>query len=117
MFQSTQPTTPHLPCPPPQTPPLSTLSLHGAHPIYHAKTLPKSMQHWIRLYEQLGPEWLPHVIDAGDLENPPEWVTRARSEEHTSELRHPSISYAVFCLKKKTNLTSMKDQEHSSNAV
>src|SRR4051794_40395780 len=33
-----------------------------------------------------------------------------RSEEHTSELRHPSISYAVFCLKKKnasvTGLTS-----------
>src|SRR6266487_5406549 len=26
---------------------------------------------------------------------------RSRSEEHTSELRHPSISYAVFCLKKK----------------
>src|SRR5690348_17592161 len=25
-----------------------------------------------------------------------------RSEEHTSELSHPSISYAVFCLKKKT---------------
>src|SRR5690348_18092776 len=25
----------------------------------------------------------------------------SRSEEHTSELRHPSISYAVFCLKKK----------------
>src|SRR5690242_21179258 len=24
-----------------------------------------------------------------------------RSEEHTSELRHMSISYAVFCLKKK----------------
>src|SRR5207249_12088741 len=24
-----------------------------------------------------------------------------RSEEHTSELRHVSISYAVFCLKKK----------------
>src|SRR5438876_8184959 len=24
-----------------------------------------------------------------------------RSEEHTSELSHPSISYAVFCLKKK----------------
>src|SRR5438876_8406045 len=24
-----------------------------------------------------------------------------RSEEHTSELQHPSISYAVFCLKKK----------------
>src|SRR3712207_7304681 len=24
-----------------------------------------------------------------------------RSEEHTSELRHANISYAVFCLKKK----------------
>src|SRR6266581_6315566 len=30
-------------------------------------------------------------------------AARRRSEEHTSELRHPSISYAVFCLKKKTN--------------
>src|SRR5438876_8273978 len=28
----------------------------------------------------------------------------ARSEEHTSELHHPSISYAVFCLKKKNSL-------------
>src|SRR5699024_12513261 len=28
-------------------------------------------------------------------------VGRPRSEEHTSELRHVSISYAVFCLKKK----------------
>src|SRR5437868_12095715 len=26
-----------------------------------------------------------------------------RSEEHTSELSHVSISYAVFCLKKKKN--------------
>src|SRR5690348_17942180 len=25
-----------------------------------------------------------------------------RSEEHTSELSHPSTSYAVFCLKKNT---------------
>src|SRR2546430_13696278 len=25
----------------------------------------------------------------------------SRSEEHTSELRHSQISYAVFCLKKK----------------
>src|SRR2546430_7358145 len=28
-------------------------------------------------------------------------VTIPRSEEHTSELRHSQISYAVFCLKKK----------------
>src|SRR5256885_11531209 len=27
--------------------------------------------------------------------------TRSRSEEHTSELQSPCISYAVFCLKKK----------------
>src|SRR3712207_8298386 len=29
-----------------------------------------------------------------------------RSEEHTSELSHANISYAVFCLKKKISLTS-----------
>src|ERR1051325_4586154 len=32
-----------------------------------------------------------------------------RSEEHTSELQSPYvISYAVFCLKKKTNFTAIK---------
>src|SRR5438034_1954568 len=29
---------------------------------------------------------------------------RLRSEEHTSELSHTVISYAVFCLKKKKNI-------------
>src|SRR5690625_6392682 len=29
-----------------------------------------------------------------------------RSEEHTSELRHVAISYAVFCLKKKKQKAS-----------
>src|SRR5437762_9990115 len=29
------------------------------------------------------------------------WPAASRSEEHTSELRHRCISYAVFCLKKK----------------
>src|SRR5207245_3609449 len=28
-------------------------------------------------------------------------ATESRSEEHTSELHHGSISYAVFCLKKQ----------------
>src|SRR3712207_8969836 len=32
-----------------------------------------------------------------------ELVEVERSEEHTSELRHANISYAVFCLKKKNN--------------
>src|SRR2546427_1999190 len=31
---------------------------------------------------------------------------RWRSEEHTSELQSQSISYAVFCLKKKTHNTT-----------
>src|SRR5689334_24664670 len=30
--------------------------------------------------------------------------TPVRSEEHTSEPSHSSISYAVFCLKKKTTI-------------
>src|SRR5437867_9803339 len=34
---------------------------------------------------------------------------RARSEEHTSELQHRTISYAVFCLKKK------KKKHHKQN--
>src|SRR2546428_8282416 len=37
--------------------------------------------------------------DAGEVE-----VHEQRSEEHTSELRHDQISYAVFCLKKKKTL-------------
>ena len=32
----------------------------------------------------------------------------ARSEEHTSELSHTVISYAVFCLKKKKNIKEKK---------
>src|SRR5438309_2929243 len=32
-------------------------------------------------------------------------ATSIRSEEHTSELHHSSISYAVFCLKKKIKPT------------
>src|SRR3546814_6812680 len=37
-----------------------------------------------------------------------------RSEEHTSELQSlMRISYAVFCLKKKKNLTSQHNSAHS----
>src|SRR3712207_7116696 len=36
------------------------------------------------------------LVDAGGR-------VRFRSEEHTSEPSHANISYAVFCLKKKTN--------------
>src|SRR3989337_3491286 len=35
-------------------------------------------------------------------------VESFRSEEHTSELRHGSISYGVFCLKKKKPRTQAR---------
>src|SRR3546814_2358837 len=43
------------------------------------------------------------------LEATPETTARNRSEEHTSELQSlMRISYAVFCLKKKTKNTSQQ---------
>src|SRR5690348_18179117 len=36
---------------------------------------------------------------------------RQRSEEHTSELQYPSISYAVFCLKKKKKKKQTKKKK------
>src|SRR3546814_4942819 len=39
-----------------------------------------------------------------------------RSEEHTSELQSlMRISYAVFCLKKKTNITKTKTRTNHNN--
>src|SRR5689334_24361397 len=47
-----------------------------------------------------------HRLEQGDGQfRPHHGQHDARSEEHTSELRHSSISYAVFCLKKKKNKT------------
>src|SRR5690348_17747988 len=50
----------------------------------------------------------------------PAWprTSRSRSEEHTLNSSHPSISYAVFCLKKKKkkkkiHKTSKTAQNHS----
>src|SRR5688572_31443270 len=34
-------------------------------------------------------------------------LDEARSEEHTSELHHSQISYAVFCLKKKNDAVGL----------
>src|SRR5256885_9255175 len=36
-----------------------------------------------------------------------------RSEEHTSELQSPCISYAVFCLKKKKENTVIRPTQHT----
>src|SRR5438876_11117609 len=43
------------------------------------------------------PQRLPRA-NLNQQPSPPSW---ARSEEHTLNSSHPSISYAVFCLKKK----------------
>src|SRR3546814_2963171 len=41
---------------------------------------------------------------------------RVRSEEHTSELQSlMRISYAVFCLKKKTTMTDKKNSDTDKN--
>src|SRR2546427_1849640 len=40
-------------------------------------------------------------LDLGELPTVGLGSVSLRSEEHTSELRHSQISYAVFCLKKK----------------
>src|SRR3546814_8981459 len=41
---------------------------------------------------------------------------RGKSEEHTSELQSlMRISYAVFCLKKKTTTTTKTNSEHKLN--
>src|SRR3546814_9671174 len=44
----------------------------------------------------------------------PGFIATARSEEHTSELQSlMRISYAVFCLKKKTiNVTFTQERQH-----
>src|SRR2546430_10489445 len=60
-----------------------------------------------------------HVVPNG-VEIPPVQVEKAQSEEHTSELRHSQISYAVFCLKKKKKPERQAHRCHhrlSCNAV
>src|SRR5215475_16229730 len=61
-----------------------TLSLHDALPICGAGCVRARRSCWMR-------RWAPSSSAAAS----------PRSEEHTSELRHVKISYAVFCLKKK----------------
>src|SRR3546814_10170202 len=43
-------------------------------------------------------------------------AAQGRSEEHTSELQSlMRISYAVFCLKKKTKKHEQQDEEHTAS--
>src|SRR3712207_6866980 len=59
---------------------------------------------------QAGPDQvIPHLLAVVRIANPRAERRRAgvdaRSEEHTSELQHANISYAVFCLKKKKSIS------------
>src|SRR5256885_16050765 len=64
------------------------LSLHDALPICHGLHA-HGLEH--------GTGASARRLQAGEAMD----FTRTRSEEHTSELHHLVISYAVFCLKKK----------------
>src|SRR3712207_8372417 len=86
-----------------------TLSLHDALPI--SGCVPQDGDRLLALDELVGLDAevlegackllpkLPNLILAA--------VSSRRSEEHTSELRHANISYAVFCLKKKKTTASL----------
>src|SRR5687768_18131100 len=54
----------------------------------------------IRAFRALHPDWATRLAQ-GSSDASREYRARDRSEEHTSELQHGYISYAVFCLKKK----------------
>src|SRR5256885_12883651 len=68
--------------------------------LFPYTTLFRSQPERPRKEFHLRPIGAPQPCDATD-----QWATpkMPRSEEHTSELRHLVISYAVFCLKKKKN--------------
>src|SRR3546814_1242899 len=82
-----------------------TLSLHDALPIcgveigdLKVRIGPDRVRERSRILGELRRAERPHVLDPLD---------RGRSEEHTSELQSlMRISYAVFCLKKKTHTTT-----------
>src|SRR5688500_20245915 len=86
------------------TPPhdIYTLSLHDALPIcavvlLRAADVIRHVRGGEDVVELRGREVLVRPALAGVDRH----VGSARSEEHTSELQSPCISYAVFCLKKK----------------
>src|SRR5437588_6627596 len=82
---------------------LCTLSLHDALPICHASSVAASTR--VALSTEItrgsltgGIGGIPAVAQRASQTSIP---SPPRSEEHTSELSHTVISYAVFCLKKK----------------
>src|SRR3546814_2941352 len=55
------------------------------------------------------------ALQEGDFERFKSFFAEGRSEEHTSELQSlMRISYAVFCLKKKTNTTLIRESNNDT---
>src|SRR5437870_8480366 len=92
-------------------PPLYTLSLHDALPISRCETTLSSHEVALGYEDVVDPGVYLKLALSGGEAKLLVWTTTpwtlpgniARSEEHTSELQYVSISYAVFCLKKKRN--------------
>src|SRR3712207_6942744 len=84
-----------------------TLSLHDALPIWSER------KRYIWWDEEQG-KWTGYDIPDFPVDKRPDYKAPddakgmdARSEEHTSDSSHANISYAVFCLKKKTTSAAM----------
>src|SRR3712207_8808925 len=87
-----------------------TLSLHDALPI----SPPAAYQGKLRTSSQI--IWQKEAAGRSVLIH--ETLKRLRSEEHTSELSHANISYAVFCLKKKKlDRCARRQDQHRSQLV
>src|SRR5207245_8078898 len=86
----------------------SSLSLHDALPISIEGLRRSARSNVLNMSAHLAEPkagLVSPVLAPRSLQQAIDQATRAlldqRSEEHTSELSHGSISYAVFCLKKK----------------
>src|SRR5438876_3314757 len=97
----------------PPTTEIYTLSLHDAFPIsvvvasYNgARTLDECLASLARLNY---PDYEVIVVDDGSRDATPQIVARYPVDRKSTRLNssHPSISYAVFCLKKKIIILQM----------
>src|SRR3546814_8063113 len=79
--------------------------------------LHKTREQVAELFEDHHPDYAPHGVKLGARSSDPQALVSearsVRSEEHTSELQSlMRISYAVFCLKKKNQITQPQARRH-----
>src|SRR3712207_9151443 len=78
-----------------------TLSLHDALPIWPSTSAEeRAITVWPCPPPTPGAAFFSSTSEKSSPSGSCGWAS-SRSEEHTSELQHANISYAVFCLKKK----------------